>query len=388
MTKQQIIMGATISRSSMVINDQGVKEYYIEGVASNDKIDKKGTVMNRALLNKWVSEINSGKRVVIEEGHNPEWCADMGYVTRSWTVQRGEYTDFHIEAKLDPDHPSTLFLVKRLKNGDEIALSIWGHPQKWHWEGRSATETGHLVFDDLDLKRIAITSKEYALTPDTYVKALQRSIEIMENGGSFDDDPQIQKIYEILNEFDKKLNSTNNENKDTDDLRGEDMTDQEKKVNDVNTESAKVEEPVVEEQKTESAEKNEGLDVLKSIQDSMEELKNRLEAVEKPADEAPVENVGQEKELAAAVGRSEAKIQGLESKFEEFAKTLNTISETMQLLGKQPEARGAYQMPAKPELPKEENKSPYAELSNSDLIARSKTDSKANAELYRRYNAI
>src|SRR5438876_3715158 len=97
--------------------------YYIQGVMSDDKVDRDGDAMSTALLHAWADQINKETlNMYVDHSHNID---DIVGVWSKASVVNGQ---LKVEGRLeDPDKsPKAARIVSKLETGAKVGISIGG----------------------------------------------------------------------------------------------------------------------------------------------------------------------------------------------------------------------------------------------------------------------
>lgn len=141
---------------------------YLEGVASGTRKDSHGEVISaegQASMARWA---NTGEVVLGGEADHfhVAFDDDLGNVVEGRVTETNE---FYIRAKLDGDNPRAVHLHKKVREGTQLGLSVFGKITKSHTE-----ESGTPVIDGVKLDRIMVTRKP--AYPDTWLAAMAKSM--------------------------------------------------------------------------------------------------------------------------------------------------------------------------------------------------------------------
>lgn len=143
-------------------------ELFVDGVASSTNRDSYGTVISRDGQRSMAAWANTGEVVLGGEADHfaIAFDDDLGRVTRGEVLDNG---DFYVQAQLDADNPRAVHLHKKLRQGTQLGLSVFGTITKSHLD-----DDGTPIIDGVRLSRIMVTKRP--ANPDTWLDAIAKSL--------------------------------------------------------------------------------------------------------------------------------------------------------------------------------------------------------------------
>lgn len=196
-----------INRSFNELDEEGNKQYFIEGSACSNNFDDFKTRLSDDCLQSLARQINdkSGTpfSVILESTHEGDWNDNLGIVSEAIFVESPEIgfpSTLMIRAKLDPAHPMSMYLYNILQREESefitpfIGLSNNGYVTDWDFDKAYLSDEEYndlhedfsiydfkfyegyipIVIYGMQLEKIAITNRPS--NPDTFVNAVKRSI--------------------------------------------------------------------------------------------------------------------------------------------------------------------------------------------------------------------
>lgn len=138
---------------------------YIQGVATGTALDADGQRMDKSSVINFLNQINKnseeGNPLPLKDGHSQDGNIqeEIGAVVFAQLIDDEESSLF-IKAELDPDHPSTPYLLKKVNQGKQFAFSIEGFSSEAPRMEFDKTIGDYVtVLKDLIPSAISITSK-------------------------------------------------------------------------------------------------------------------------------------------------------------------------------------------------------------------------------------
>ena len=177
-------------------------ERYLYCIASSNSIDKHKTIFNEECQNYFVEQCKNNI-IPIDIEHNVNFLFRVGKVIEAYTTKDDDdKVLFHVKIKLK-DNIIANEVFNSISNPDtnyadviKFGLSIKGNVIEAHYE---SVEGGIVVkvFDKVELKSITIT--ERPSNQDTFLEAIERSIESLEEVSNIEEDNNKEVIRMIDN---------------------------------------------------------------------------------------------------------------------------------------------------------------------------------------------
>ena len=144
-------------------------ELFVEGVASSTGLDKENDIITAKGQASMASWANSGTVVLGGEADHfsVAFDDDLGIVQKGEVLTDGS---FFVRAKLDKDNPRAVGLHKKLADGAQLGLSVFGRVTK----PVTKSEDGARLIDEVALSRITVTKRP--VNPDTWLGAVAKSL--------------------------------------------------------------------------------------------------------------------------------------------------------------------------------------------------------------------
>ncbi|MEM1973297.1 MAG: HK97 family phage prohead protease [Thermoplasmata archaeon] len=146
-------------------------KYYVIGIASDTRVDKDEEIISENALREMMEEIKKGN-VVLLPSHKADWDEEMGKVVDAEITPNNE---LKIVAELDMDNELSHKLVKAIKKGKKLGMSIGGVVKRAFQKFIPSLNKVVRVIDSLILKHIAVTGRP--ANPRTWLTVISKSIE-------------------------------------------------------------------------------------------------------------------------------------------------------------------------------------------------------------------
>jgi hypothetical protein len=129
----------------------------LTGAATGPETDLQGERIHPSLIDKWITQINSGEKIVpyIDWHKRDTSMAELGFVEKAWKDESGH---MWVDIVLDDDNPVAQYIHKSISKGKQYGMSVYGKVTRFADE---VIETGKRVrtFYDSTLDEISNTTR-------------------------------------------------------------------------------------------------------------------------------------------------------------------------------------------------------------------------------------
>ena len=146
-------------------------KFYLVGVASDNRIDKDNEIISENAIKEMAEEIKKGN-VVLLPSHKADWDDEMGKVVDAKITPQNE---LQVICELDAENDKAQKLIKAVKSGKKLGLSIGGTVKKAYQKFIDGINKVVKVIDGIVLKHIAVTGRP--ANPRTWVDVIAKSID-------------------------------------------------------------------------------------------------------------------------------------------------------------------------------------------------------------------
>lgn len=179
------------------------KKYFIEGSASNNRVDREDERMTSSFIQKMV---DNAKGLTLFEEHKHDIDHTLGHISEAWGENESE---LKIKAELEPPdiNPRVNMLVGKIKSGTPIGFSIYGTVLEAHrvWDKKLNKEIYEI--SDGILEEISVTAwpAAYDTLASAVVKSLKKAREEKDANRNY-----FEKVFSHSSKFeDNEPNWTN-----------------------------------------------------------------------------------------------------------------------------------------------------------------------------------